>query len=161
MRAPSSSLVVMRRAKQSGARGAAKTHASSRQFLTPRHGRQSGGPPGQWTTIIRRAAHRRVWRGTRRTANDAAGCPQRGGVADAADARRARVAATVVGSSNWNARSRSRDLELGVFFVTPDDALQRAFAAEWAGLAADAAPRDDARVPRWARFLRPILRPFL
>jgi CDP-diacylglycerol--glycerol-3-phosphate 3-phosphatidyltransferase len=75
--------------------------------------------------------------------------------------RRARVAATVVGSSNWNARSRSRDLELGVFFVTPDDALQRAFAAEWAGLAADAAPRDDARVPRWARLLRPILAPFL
>ena len=49
-----------------------------------------------------------------------------------------RVAATVLGSSNFNARSRDRDLELGAVLLPRDAGLGRALAAEWRALAADA-----------------------
>ena len=72
-----------------------------------------------------------------------------------------RVAATVLGSSNFNARSRDRDLELGAVLLPRDAGLGRALAAEWRALAADARAPDAAAPPWWLGPLRPLLRPFL
>ena len=74
------------------------------------------------------------------------------------------VDATLLGSSNWNVRSRDRDLELGGVLLTSDRALQRDLADEWQALAAPAAPRRDdlsASASAVAPVLRPVLRPYL
>ena len=70
---------------------------------------------------------------------------------------------TVVGSTNYGARSELQDLESNAYVVTDDDGLAARLGSVWGALVEQSAPRDPGKggAPPWIAPLAVLFKRFL